>query len=171
MAFLEKRPGAAACGPRLVRTDGKAQAFSFGRDPVLPYLIARACAALRLRTPLHDWETPEVQPVDWISGACLLVRRAALEQVQGFDERIFMYFEDNDLCLRLRRAGWQIVYNPQVSITHAGGASPTDSRRKYYYRSLTYFYKKHYSWMECWLLRVLLPFYRCCYRLAETVKR
>lgn len=164
VAFLEERPEAAACGPRLARNDGTIQAYSFGKDPTLYYLLARACARQGLRTPLHDWETAEVQNVDWISGACLLVRRKALDQVAGFDERMFMYFEDNDLCLRLRRAGWKILYNPQVTIQHIGGASLPDNtvRRKYYYESLKYFYSKHYSLMERLALRIMLPIY--CWR-------
>jgi N-acetylglucosaminyl-diphospho-decaprenol L-rhamnosyltransferase len=162
IAFLEERPHVAACGPRLARADGTAQSFAFGRDPKLRYLLARACAKLGLRPPLHDWGTFEVQVVDWVSGACMLVRRAALDQVSGFDERMFLYFEDNDLCLRLRRAGWLVVYNPQVTIIHIGGASLFNNalRREYYRESLLYFYAKHYSFLECAALRAMLPFYR-----------
>jgi N-acetylglucosaminyl-diphospho-decaprenol L-rhamnosyltransferase len=166
VSFMEERPGVAACGPKLTKMEGTAQAFAFGRDPTLSYLLARAFAKLGLRRPLHDWETTEIQPVDWISGACLLIRRTALDQVAGFDEHIFMYFEDNDLCLRLRRAGWQVVYNPQVTIIHTMGGSPTNHalRSKYYYESLLYFYSKHYSLLERSALRMMLPFYRFCFR-------
>jgi N-acetylglucosaminyl-diphospho-decaprenol L-rhamnosyltransferase len=162
--LLEKEPAIAACGPKLLRPDGSTQPYAFGSDPRLPYLLARACLRLGFRASLHDWETVAVQPVDWISGACLLVRRSALEQVGGLDERIFMYFEDNDLCLRLRRAGWQVVYNPLVKITHMGGSSPAEKahRRQLYYESLRYFYSKHYSALECLALRMLLPIYRRC---------
>jgi N-acetylglucosaminyl-diphospho-decaprenol L-rhamnosyltransferase len=160
--FLDNNPQVAACGPRLEQKDGAAQAFSFGRDPTLLYIMARACARLGFRAPLHDWETDRVQPVDWISGTCLLVRRAALDQVAGFDERIFMYFEDNDLCLRLRRAGWQIVYYPKVTVVHIGAASPINEalRRKYYDESLRYFYSKHFSVLQRTGLRIMLPLYR-----------
>jgi N-acetylglucosaminyl-diphospho-decaprenol L-rhamnosyltransferase len=160
--FLDNNPQVAACGPRLEQKDGAAQAFSFGRDPTLLYIMARACARLGLRAPLHDWETDKVQPVDWISGTCLLVRRAAFDQVAGFDERIFMYFEDNDLCLRLRRAGWQIVYYPKVTVVHIGAASPVceNLRREYYDESLRYFYSKHFSVLQRTGLRIMLPLYR-----------
>jgi N-acetylglucosaminyl-diphospho-decaprenol L-rhamnosyltransferase len=160
--FLEREPQCAACGPRLVQPDGKTQPFAFGNDPKLGYLLARASARIGIRAPLHDWESTAVQAVDWISGACLLVRRSAFEQVGGFDERIFMYFEDNDLCLRLRSAGWQVVYDPLVAITHTGGASLSSCahRREYYYRSLLYFYSKHYSSFDNFILRILLPLYK-----------
>lgn len=163
--FLEERSKVAACGPRLVKTDGMIQPFAFGRDPTFCYLLARACAQLGLRAPLHDWGTCEILSVDWVSGACLIVRRSAFEQVAGFDERMFLYFEDNDLCFRLRRAGWEVIYNPQVEIMHVGGASPcgNDLRRKYYDESLLYFYSKHYSFRKWMALRIMLSFHRRCY--------
>jgi hypothetical protein len=60
---------------------------------------------------------------DWLSGACLLVRRAALEQIGGLDEGFFLYSEDTDLCKRLRRAGWGVRFDPRATVTHVGGAS------------------------------------------------
>lgn len=59
----------------------------------------------------------------WLSGSCLLLRRAAFEAVHGFDERYFMYFEDVDLGDRIARAGWQNVYVPSAEVTHIGGHS------------------------------------------------
>ncbi len=102
--------------------------------------------------------TPGVtyQPVDWVSGACFLVRRSAFEQVGGFDESYFMYFEDVDLCWRLGRAGWRVAYAPTAEVTHAQGLS-TD-RHPYrmiveHHRSLLRFAARS---SEGWH-RVLLP--------------
>ena len=64
---------------------------------------------------------PEV--VDWVSGACFLVRRSAFEDVGGFDEAYFMYLEDVDLCWRLGRGGWRTVYLPSAEVTHRQGVS------------------------------------------------
>ena len=61
--------------------------------------------------------------VDWLSGAALWLRRSALDDVGGWDERYFMYFEDIDLCWRLRRAGWEIAYDPAGVVWHVQGAS------------------------------------------------
>ncbi len=160
--FMDDHPDAAACGPRLARTDGLTQPFAFGNDPTLAYLLARGWNRLIFRRSLHDWETHNVQPVDWVSGAALIARHDAIDQVGGFDERFFMYFEDNDLCLRLRRAGWQVIYNPAVTITHLGGASlkPSVSRTWYYDASLRYFYSKHYTPLARIGLELMLPFYR-----------
>ncbi len=160
--FMNDHPEAGACGPRLARADGSTQPFAFGGDPTPAYLLARGWNRLIFQRALHDWETHESQSVDWLSGACLLARRDALEQVGGFDEKFFMYFEDNDLCLRLRRAGWKIFYNPTVTITHFGGASVSQNpaRTRWYDASLRYFYSKHYSPMARAALEILLPFYR-----------
>lgn len=161
-AFMGAHPRAGTCGPRLVQKDGRVQPFAFGGDPTPSYLLRRGITRLLLNRPIHNWNTTSCQEVDWVSGACLLVRRQALEQVGGFDEKFFMYFEDNDLCLRLRRAGWKIYYNPLVSITHFGGASTQQSsfRTQWYNASLRYFYAKHYSPLARILLELMLPFYR-----------
>jgi N-acetylglucosaminyl-diphospho-decaprenol L-rhamnosyltransferase len=63
------------------------------------------------------------EPVDWVSGACFLVRRSAFEEVGGFDEAYFMYAEDVDLCWRLGRAGWGVAYAPAAEVTHFQGVS------------------------------------------------
>lgn len=67
-------------------------------------------------------------PVDWVSGACMLVRREAFEAVGGFDEAYFMYWEDADLCQRLTEAGWAVHFEPRAVVHHATGASGTSER-------------------------------------------
>ncbi len=159
--FMEARPQAGACGPRLARPDGRTQPFAFGGDPTPRYLFARGWTRLIQHRPLHDWETQQPQPVDWVSAACLIARSEALEQIGGFDERYFMYFEDNDLCLRLRRAGWQVWYDPDATITHLGGGSvQADAITQWYDASLRYFYRKHYATLARLALEMMLPFYR-----------
>jgi hypothetical protein len=85
--------------------------------------------------------------VDWVSGAGLMVRHEAIEQVGLLDDRFFMYFEDNDWCLRMRQAGWKVVYYPQAHIVHLGGQSlrQNPAAQAAYHRSLKYFYSKHYG--------------------------
>jgi GT2 family glycosyltransferase len=67
--------------------------------------------------------------VDWISGACMLARREALAAVGGFDERYFLYWEDADLCRRLRAAGWTARYVPHAVVVHRVGGSSQSVRR------------------------------------------
>jgi hypothetical protein len=158
---MDAQPGAGACSPQLLRPDGSPQPYTFGDDPSLKYLLRRGLNRLLRHRYLHNWATDAIQEVDWVSGACLMVRRQAIDQVGGLDENIFMYFEDNDWCLRIRQAGWKIYYNPQVSITHLGGQSlaQNPAARRGYYRSLDYFYTKHYGSFTRFLLRVgLIPY-------------
>jgi N-acetylglucosaminyl-diphospho-decaprenol L-rhamnosyltransferase len=159
--FMDQWPQAGAAGPRLLRPDGKPQPYAFGGDPRPGYLLARAANRLLFRRYLHDWATEAVQEVDWVSGACMLVRRAAIEQIGLLDEKMFMYFEDNEWCFRLRRADWQVYYNPQVAITHLGGQSARRNpvAQRAYRDSLRYFYRKHYGKAAGWALELMLPVY------------
>ena len=83
--------------------------------------------------------------VDWIDGACLLLRRAALEQSGLFDERFFMYSEDEDLCFRLKKHGWSICHSGHGSAIHHGGASSSQNRlemlRQFYYSQMLFLLK------------------------------
>ncbi len=144
--FMDAHPGAGAAGPRLVRPDGTPQPYAFGEDPSPIYLLRRALAHRR-GGYLHDWGVTEPLQAGWVSGACLVARRAAVEQVGGLDERIFMYFEDNDWCRRMRQGGWEVWYNPRAQMLHIGGASLNQNprARAAYYDSLVYFYRKHYG--------------------------
>ncbi len=123
VAFMDAHPEAGVVGPRLLRPDGTAQPYAFGGDPTLGYLLRRGFNRLLRGRYLHDWDTNTIQEVDWVSGACLMVRRAAIEQAGPLDEAMFMYFEDNEWCLRIRRAGWKVYYDPQAAIMHIGGQS------------------------------------------------
>ncbi len=91
-----------------------------------------------------------------------MARRAAIEQAGPLDESIFMYFEDNEWCLRIRNAGWKVYYDPQAAIVHLGGQSlaKNPAARQAYTGSLRYFYRKHYSRAAQMLLAALLPLYR-----------
>jgi N-acetylglucosaminyl-diphospho-decaprenol L-rhamnosyltransferase len=83
------------------------------------------------RAYLADREDPPRQrEAGWLSGACMLVRRDAFDAVGGFDDKFFMYFEDVDLCARIARAGWRIVYAPTAEITHVGGHATQAINRK-----------------------------------------
>jgi N-acetylglucosaminyl-diphospho-decaprenol L-rhamnosyltransferase len=75
------------------------------------------------RYRLLDWDHHDARRVDWVSGACLLVRRRAWEDVGGFDPSYFMYLEDVDLCWRAHRSGWDVLYEPAAEVTHAQGVS------------------------------------------------
>jgi len=152
--------------PRLALADGRPQPYSFGSDPTLGYLLRRGLSLLLGKGCLHDWGNDEVQEVDWVSGASLMLRRKALEETGLLDENFFLYFEDNDLCLRLRQKGWKVYFNPKVEVVHLGGESlaKNEPARAEYYHSLIYFYSKHCR-KKAGLLMLFLPLYRLLIRL------
>jgi hypothetical protein len=106
-----------------------------------------------------DYERPA--EIEQPAGACLLVKRRAWESLGGFDPRFFpLWFEDVDLCRRLRQAGWTILYEPQARFLHAGAhslAAVTDrDRQLYWYRNLLRYFRKHHSRLAVAVLRVAI---------------
>ena len=75
------------------------------------------------RQYLGDYVAGETRPAGWVSGSFMMVSRKAFESIRGFDEGYFMFFEDVDLCFRMKQEGWRSVYVPQASVTHIGGHS------------------------------------------------
>ncbi len=159
---LLSREQAGALSPLLRMPDGRPQPFAFGKDQSPWYLLARGLKALLGLGPMHRWDVRQPIEVDWISGACMLVRQEVVEQIGLLDKRFFLYFEDNDWCLRMRKAGWRVFYDPRFEVIHLGGASlPQRSRAsEIYYRSLILFTAKHYGPVMAWMIRVPLKIYR-----------
>jgi len=94
---------------------------------------------------MECWTVDQPQQVEAITGACLMVRRSALEEVGLLDQGYFMYTEEVDLCHRLGLAGWELWYVPQAVVTHFGGASSSQMAEVMYvqlYRSKIRFYRK-----------------------------
>jgi GT2 family glycosyltransferase len=114
-AYLDAHPRVAAIGPRLVYSDGRAQDSAF-RFPT-PAVAALSLFTLS-RLGVVQSRGNETREVDWATAAALLVRREALDEVGLFDEEIFMYSEEIDLCARLRAVGWAIEYFPGVTVVH-----------------------------------------------------
>jgi len=99
------------------------------------------------------------RPVDYVSGACLLLRRSAYDSVGGFDDTYFMYAEEVDLCYRIWQGGWQVWYQPEAEVLHMGGGSsrsiPT-KREADLYQSRVIYFLKHHGWMSAALLAVMI---------------
>jgi N-acetylglucosaminyl-diphospho-decaprenol L-rhamnosyltransferase len=94
---------------------------------------------------IAGWDRAGERRVDWVSGSSMLLRRTSLGQVGIFDERFFMYVEDMDLCTRMRAAGWEVWFSPQLEITHVGGTATAGKRRMTleHSRSIYQYYVKH----------------------------
>jgi hypothetical protein len=156
--FLEGHPQAGAVGGQLLNPDGSVQScYNY-----FPSLHEEFLIATRLGHLLWDGypgilKGNEISVVDWIGSACLMLRRAALDQVGLLDEEFFIYGDEADLQYRFNRAGWQVVYLPQVTTVHFGGRSMTRwRRRKMVYRGHMLFFRKNYGWFRTGLLRVML---------------
>jgi GT2 family glycosyltransferase len=155
VSYLDAEPGVGIVGPLITNPDGSlqgsARAFPrlitaiFGRSSLLSRLFPRNPFTRRqVLAPAAQRDRP--QPVDWVSGACMFVRRRVLEEVGLLDERFFLYWEDADICWRARERGWQIVYHPHVSATHLVGVcsrrAPIRSLAAFH-RSAYRFYRTH----------------------------
>ena len=113
----------------------------------------------RASYPVHRWDTENPRRVEVLNGACLMLRRAALDEVGLLDEQYFMYTEEIDLCFRLGKAGWEIWYVPTAVLTHYQGASSSKVRERMYiqlYRSKVQFYRKTGGEQQARLFKVLM---------------
>ncbi len=127
---LEQDPRAGLAAPRIIEDDGTL-AFSQRRFPRLRSTYAQALFAHRL-WPGAPWTDEVIRDEaayatagspDWVSGACILIRRSVLERLGGLDDAFFLYSEDIDLCARVREAGWDVRFAPAAIARHTGGAS------------------------------------------------
>jgi len=109
-------PMAGVVGFRLRNRDGSGQASS-GPFPTLLRTLAGLFLPRSRRKCTHRPE-PVRQPVDWVTGGCLLVRRDCFRQLGGLDESFFLYYEDVDFCRRVAAAGWGVWFDPSVEVTH-----------------------------------------------------
>ena len=121
--YLDEHPEAAVVGPRLEKEDGTLQpsALPFPRPVTLRPLV-RHVPVLREKY-LPTWSHSRARVVPYVLGAALCLRRAAFEEVDGFDPEFFLFYEEVDLCRRLRDAGWQVHFAPVTTVVHTGGAS------------------------------------------------
>jgi GT2 family glycosyltransferase len=155
----------AVVGPRLVDGRGRAE-LSFGSmmGPLAELRQKRVMAALQRHEPrtvarVEDMTRQASYP-DWVSGACLLVRRSDAEAVGLLDERFFMYTEDIDFCASIRARGRRVLFTPRAEVVHLRGrsaASDPAATRQAYHRSHLAFYEKHHpGWAPLMKLYVWL---------------
>jgi N-acetylglucosaminyl-diphospho-decaprenol L-rhamnosyltransferase len=158
VAALDARPDVAVAGPRLVDADGHAE-LSFGRmmSPLNELRQKFLVEGSRRAGPIAAYVesiTRKPQEVDWVSGACLLVRRADAEAVGLMDERFFMYAEDVDFCAAIRARGRHVLFCPTAEIIHLRGrsrATASAATEGAYRRSQVAFYEKHHPAWAPWL--------------------
>ncbi len=136
LVVLTGGDGISAAGPKLLTAAGNAQPYDHGR-------LRGARAQLALRGGHSYWrDTDTRQDVAWVAGAVVLIDRAAFVRVGGFDENLFLYKEDEDVCLRLRRAGGRVIYEPSIVVRHYG--SVVADRQVALKQASAYFAAKHF---------------------------
>lgn len=163
LLVAEGSPRAGIVGAHLLNPDGTFQA-SHTHFPTLwqEFLILSTLGRRLLgdRYPSHGAEEDKgSQRVDYVEGACLLVRRAAFEQVGGLDEGYFMYAEEVDWCKRMMVAGWEVWYTPAAQVVHIGGASSANrktSREADLYRSRVRYFRAYHGGLQAGFLKVML---------------
>lgn len=151
--YMGENPDVGILGPKILNNDGSVQGSArsfptpltalFGRNSFLTRIFPNnRITRANILTTSCDGKTP--MEVDWVSGACLVVRREALKEVGLMDERFFMYWEDTDWCRRMWQKGWKVVYYPETCIVHYVGGSSEKN-----------------------VFRSVLEFHKSCYRLFE----
>ncbi len=173
--FMDAHPDAAAAGPALRNEDGTPQ-YTGVRFPntlnifietmFLDRLFPRSRIFGRHKELYADASVP--RRVDYVQGACMIVRSSAIQTIGGLDERFFLYFEEVDWCKRMAHAGYSVYVCPAATVTHFAnvGLGHYDERRLvHYHRSLMLFYHKHYSAWQRAIVKMILVV-RSCLRLC-----
>jgi len=163
LSYLEANPEVGIVGPQLLNSDGSVQS-SRRRFPSLATAFIESTILQRYlpHSPLlrHyyclDKPDDEEQEVDWVVGACFLVRRSVIDDIGALDERFFMYSEEMDFCYRAKQAGWRVAYLPQAQVVHHYGRSSEQDlshRHVYFQDSKCKFFSKHHGALAGMALR------------------
>jgi len=164
VAYADAHDDAGAVGPAILNADGTIYP-SARRSPSLRHGIGHA--VLGVIAPENRWSTQYrrtgsatgTRETDWLSGACLLVRRAVFDRIGGFDASYFMYFEDVDLGDRIAASGCRNIYLPEATVTHIGGhstASSSERMLREHHRSAYRYLSRKYRGAALWPVRVVI---------------
>ena len=179
--FAVPRPDVGVVGPMLLNPDGSIQS-SRRRFPSLLTALAESTIVEWRLWPRNPWvrryhvldRSPyEVQDVDWLTGACLLVRREAVETAGLLDERFFMYSEELDWCRRIKEAGFRVVYVPQARVVHYSAQSSEQVKtfqHVQFQRSKILYFRKHHGRLAAWVLWAFLMLNYAVLLLEESAK-
>ena len=153
-AYLDAHPDTAVVGARVEDPGGTVQRSARRFPTMLTGLAGRSSLVTRIwpgnplsrRDALADATTVAPRDVDWVAGSCMAVSADAFRRVGGMDEQFFLYWEDADLCKRLKEAGWKTVYLPSAVVVHGVGRSRRHARAlsvRAFHRSAYRYFRKH----------------------------
>ncbi|MEW6042239.1 MAG: glycosyltransferase family 2 protein [Elusimicrobiota bacterium] len=180
--FMENHPECGACGPMLLNPDGSLQKngvrfpgilYGFFQAGLINTLFPKNPA--RRNYEIFGWDGLTLREVDYVSGAALLIRREVMEKTGYLDENITMYWEDADICRRIKSLGYKIFFVPEAKLVHHWGEAAKkkgkQATEKIFNRSMVYYYKKHHGMFVSILLRFILFFFTApLLRLLRTFK-
>jgi GT2 family glycosyltransferase len=154
--YLDKHPKVGVLGPQLLDETGEIIPSSSAIPTPLMTIFSLTFLA-KLFSNNHwsreywyqDWDRKSEKEVGAVSGAALLIRKNLFEKLGGFDEKFFLYFEEVDLCKRVREAGFKIVFNPSIKVIHYGEKSTEKGEKvnRIFSESRFYFFRKHFGWL------------------------
>ena len=152
--FLKKNEKVAVLGGKLKNIDGTNQP-SVGKFYNLFNFFFMALGFERLG--LLRQSPDEIIKVDWVGGACLMIRKNVFEKIGGFEKELFMYWEDIELCYKAKKKGFSVYFYPEVTLFHSEqGSSNRTFAILNIYKGILFFYKKHKSIWEYNLVRIML---------------
>ena len=164
LTAFDDNPSLGIASPQLVTRSG-ANAATAGTFPtILGLAVGKFVRPANDRPHQRSSRGTSLQQtyhsVDWVSGAVMMIRREAWDAVGGFDPAFFLYYEDIDLCRRVRAAGWEVGIVPDATAIHESGGSQwrpgTRTRvERIYLESQAYYFRKHYGRLMEWLLRAV----------------
>jgi hypothetical protein len=162
LEFMDNHVEAGAASARLLNADGSLQ-YSCSPAPTLVREFLRMFHLPGIRADgyysMGEWSVYQPRAVDVLLGACMLIRREALDQVGLLDEQYFMYSEEVDLCSRLRRSGWSLYWVPRAEVIHFGGQSTRQASADMFirlYESKLIYFRKNYGRIHALAYKLLL---------------
>ncbi len=163
VAFMDRHPDVGICGCKTLNADGSFQK-TFGLVPSLRSELVNAFRADSFWPARLYEDLSSVREVQWLNGSFMLVRREALQVVGGLDEHYYTYVCEPDWCFRMHKAGFKVVFLPDVEIIHVGGEHSINNKMKAtnrlnlvrYHVNRFYFFRKHYGAVPTLLLRPIM---------------
>ena len=175
ITFLDENPAVGIVGPKVLNQEGTLQG-PCRRSEARPWDVFTYFSGLAALFPrdkrfsgytMSYLDENTSNEVDGVSGACMMIRRGVIDQIGYFDELFFAYQEDADYCLRARKAGWMVFYNPEAVITHFGGQGGS---RVEPYRSIWAWHKSYFLYYRKHFAQDYIFIFNWFYFLAMTVK-
>lgn len=164
MGYLREHPRTAVVGPRLLNADGSLQPSCYkfpnpARALCEHTLLTAAFPNHRLLGDYRTWPHDVEREVEFVIGACMMVRRSAIDEVGMFDENFFMYSEETDWCRRFRNAGWAVAFVPGAEVVHLNGGSGKQQGERVFNefgRGAERYIRKHHGWVGLQTFRVCM---------------